>query len=725
MAVRGVGDGSSDEPSDGLADGPVAFSRQDFLVDSFAAADFVATHKHIPIDQLRHDLNGVLRVLKGELVELINNDYAQFISLSTNLVGVDSMISDLKRPIQSIHAAVQNTQDALDRVIERLETGLKERALIRTKRAALEVFLSIHQSLEKVQAVIEVSSGTDNNSENTMDEILIERVAIEYNQLQYLVSRGQSLAFVTNISWKIEEIKNTLVSTLSKFVRQAYLAISINPSDADATSSLLQSLRIFVLIDRVKDALSVFRETILEPFIQENINAESVDLVPAAGSTEKTLGALLELILTFVRTKCLRIYTITSAALKNTSYDILTDIIWPGIIMATVTRLPIIFNAGIPDVFHHNYQTFMHFVQQFELFCSDMPSLYNLRNQQSYSEFMRKWQLSIYFQIRHNEVATKLETGLEHGREQIEGNTFDSFGLQLRGTQAFLAALQQSWDKDVHLGSLSFRFWNLTLLIIGRYADWVSQAITEDLMLLTSSSVSSVTVMDTPVVDSVPSATLAFYSDIVKIRTHILNTFNTHISPKLPVEALGDNILYDSLISAIGGIEASLPAVTGRIVTHFTNKCVDPLRSGVKHIPRLYRSTNHEAPNRCSYFISAVFKPLTAFINTNYVQLDKQTIDAWKKEVSHGVSRQYLEQVKETLASVKQIEESLKRFKKAKKNSTSGVADETLSDDDKIRLQIQIDIEQYGEELSLLGLSPLDDVSFVSLKGLELSRSNS
>nr|KAJ3420488.1 Conserved oligomeric Golgi complex subunit 2 [Polyrhizophydium stewartii] len=271
-AVVGSGAGA-----DGLV---LSFDRADFLAATFSTTGFVAARKHLPVDQFKHDLHAALRVLKNELVELINNDYAQFISLSTNLVGVDHMIADLKKPLSNIRSSVEGVRDTLNGIIERLEFGLERRALIRTKKTALEVFISIHESLEKVQAVLDSSSTVGSVGELAMDEKLIERVAIEYNQLQYLVSRGESLAFVSNIAWRIEGIKNTLVSTLSGFVRQACSTISADPSNNDAASSLLQSLRVFVLIDRVPDAFSVFEDCILSPFVDKVRPSKALLLLP-------------------------------------------------------------------------------------------------------------------------------------------------------------------------------------------------------------------------------------------------------------------------------------------------------------------------------------------------------------------------------------------------------------------------------------------------------------
>nr|KAJ3420489.1 Conserved oligomeric Golgi complex subunit 2 [Polyrhizophydium stewartii] len=112
---------------------------------------------------------------------------------------------------------------------------------------------------------------------------------------------------------------------------------------------------------------------------------------------------MLDQVLAFVRTRCSRICTITAIALKGTQYDLLADTIWPSIVKAIITRMPLLFNAGTPDIFHHNYRTSMLFVSQFERLCPSAAALQNLRSKPSYTDFMRKWQLSIYFQIRYLE----------------------------------------------------------------------------------------------------------------------------------------------------------------------------------------------------------------------------------------------------------------------------------------------------------------------------------
>lgn len=54
------------------------------------------------------------------------------------------------------------------------------------------------------------------------------------------------------------------------------------------------------------------------------------------------------------------------------------------------------------------------------------------------------------------------------------------------------------------------------------------------------------------------------------------------------------------------------------------------------------------------------------------------------------------------LNSVKKMEESLKRLKQARKTAASNPVGTNggMSDDDKIRLQLALDVEYFGEQVS-------------------------
>ena len=64
------------------------FNRSDFMLDDFQVDKFVAECKKVvPLNVFKKDLDDYLKLLKNALIELINQDYADFVNLSTNLVS--------------------------------------------------------------------------------------------------------------------------------------------------------------------------------------------------------------------------------------------------------------------------------------------------------------------------------------------------------------------------------------------------------------------------------------------------------------------------------------------------------------------------------------------------------------------------------------------------------------------------------------------------------------
>ena len=82
------------------------------------------------------------------------------------------------------------------------------------------------------------------------------------------------------------------------------------------------------------------------------------------------------------------------------------------------------------------------------------------------------------------------------------------------------------------------------------------------------------------------------------------------------------------------------------------------------------------------------------------------------------MSRKYLANVSEVLDGVQKMEESLRRLKRGrdKQNPNSGGSaqdnkstsdkEKVLSDDDKIRLQLFVDVKHYIQTLESLGVEP-------------------
>ena len=63
--------------------------------------------RRVQLETLRDDLALYLKILQSAMIELINKDYADFVNLSTNLVGMDKAINNLMTPLDQLKSEIQ------------------------------------------------------------------------------------------------------------------------------------------------------------------------------------------------------------------------------------------------------------------------------------------------------------------------------------------------------------------------------------------------------------------------------------------------------------------------------------------------------------------------------------------------------------------------------------------------------------------------------------------
>lgn len=125
----------------------------------------------------------------------------------------------------------------------------------------------------------------------------------------------------------------------------------------------------------------------------------------------------------------------------------------------------------------------MEFLQKLEAECVTAESLIALQKNSQYKNFLKKWNLPVYFQIRFQEIASGIETVLIEPispasvKGTLESLTQSEFSL--RATCIIWENLQRIWNDNVYLYQLFHRFWKLSLQICARYRIWIQSALKE------------------------------------------------------------------------------------------------------------------------------------------------------------------------------------------------------------------------------------------------------
>ncbi|XP_078673411.1 conserved oligomeric Golgi complex subunit 2-like isoform X1 [Branchiostoma floridae x Branchiostoma belcheri] len=716
----------------------LCFDKDVFMKENFDVDQFVAEcRRRVSLETLREDLEVYYKLLRSAMIELINKDYADFVNLSTNLVGMDKAINNLSVPLGQLREEVMQTvRTAMDTAVQEIESRLATRAAIRDKKACLQRLMNITHSVEKIEKILDIQDQGQGDGERELTGQLIERVATEFNQLQFYVTQSKGLPLVEKIRPRIAAITTTLQHSLETSFLEG-----LRTSNRDI---LRQCLRTYATIDKIKDAEALFRQTIVKPFMEEVIT-EAVLMSHPQG-----LKGLYSRVLDFIPAHCKPLREVTTGLVPSSAqgevvrgYDFLVNAVWPEVVSGLEKRTPSIFAPGNPSMFHQKYLTSINFLDAFELECGSQASVKRLRSHPSYNTFMTKWSLPVYYQIRFQEIGGAFETSLM----SPFNNASDKTLFQLNAPYTLWQCLAKCWAQDIYLSPLCHRFWKLTLQLLSRYGTWVREirekevpkketenagqtsagttSTTTALMVYTP-TVTTMTTTPTSVASAqgptsqstTPTSPLVTMTQMVCLVTDsdtiigkVEEFFSTVIQPKIAAIGVKNT---DVLTAALGEskelISQELPGFGDYIVQQIAEHCVVNLKPA-NDIPRLYRRTNREVPSKASAYVSATVKPLQMFLEEHAVIISVTRRSQWVVSILKVVTERYYSVTDDILTAVRKMEDSLKRLKKLRKgDSGNSSSSGGMSDDDKIRLQLVLDVKQFGEEIQALSV-PLDAIS--------------
>ncbi|KAI8784556.1 conserved oligomeric Golgi complex subunit 2 [Biomphalaria glabrata] len=706
-----------------LPSGPASlcFDKEEFMKKDFEVDRFILDcRKKVPLETLHDDLDLYLKVIRSAMIELINKDYADFVNLSTNLVGMDKAIMNLSTPLGQLKEEVLSVQTAMDEAIKAVQDKIKHQQEIQRKKAILQRLINITHSVEKIEKLLGIKQGTD--IPYTAGEFtgpLIERVATEFNKLQFYVTRSKGHPLVEKIKPRIAAITTTLQYSLE--------GSFLSGLETSNTGMLRQCLRTYALIDKTHDAENLFREHIVRPYMEEIINEDYLQ------QHNKDVSIIFEHVLRFFPEKCSVLTGITTGLSGGEvvrGYDFAVNAVFPEVVKNLEMRTSSIFAPGNPDVFHKKFTACMKFLDDYEQCCGSLASVNRLREHASYTSLLGRWSLPVYFQIRFQDIAVAFETALCSGFNKVAGDS----EFLLSSSSALWASLLWCWREDVYLAALTHRFVKLNLQLISRYKTWIDEVYQEE----TSKSESAAEIKPcsaTPDLLSNASAAgdvmtrsmspkpshhqdtmfkpllvtgqiVALLADMGTLLSKIPILFEEIIKPKLQYLAIENvDAIKEALIEELKQACDYQPKFWAIVTEDVVKKCSVYLNQ-VNDIPRLYRRTNKEVPSKPSTYLSSVLKPLTQFCAEHSHALNEQQRVEFLTHVFATLSQHFSDVTAEVLTSTKKMEESLRRLKKARggekeKEKTGGV-----SDSDKIRNQLIIDIKSFQNQMENLGVQP-------------------
>ncbi|KAM9613118.1 conserved oligomeric Golgi complex subunit 2 isoform 2-T2 [Trichechus inunguis] len=693
-----------------LPKGPdtLCFDKDEFMKEDFDVDHFVSDcRKRVQLEELRDDLELYYKLLKTAMVELINKDYADFVNLSTNL----SLRSSVSEGIRAVDERMSKQED------------------IRKKKMCVLRLIQVIRSVEKIEKILNSQSSKETSALEASSPLLtgqiLERIATEFNQLQFHAVQSKGMPLLDKVRPRIAGITAMLQQSL-----EGLLLEGLQTSNVDI---IRHCLRTYATIDKTRDAEALVGQVLVKPYIDEVIIEQFVQSHPNG------LRIMYDKLLDFVPHHCRLLREVTGGAISSEKsntvpgYDFLVNSVWPEIVQGLEEKLPSLFNPGNPDAFHEKYTISMDFVRRFEVQCGSQASVKRLRAHPAYHSFNNKWNLPVYFQIRFREIAGSLEAALTDVLEDAPAGS----SYCLLASHRTWSCLRKCWSDEMFLPLLVHRLWKLTLQILARYSMFVSELFLRPISnesakdvkkpLVTGSKDPSVTQgtndnqgngpSETKPVVFISSTHLVYVvADLDKLQEQLPELLET-IKPKL--EMIGfknfssiSAALEDSQLS----LSACMPSLSKKIIQDLSDSCFSYLKSALE-VPRLYRRTNKEVPTKASSYVDSALKPFYQLQSEHKDKLKPAIIQQWLEGALSESTHKYYETVSDVLNSVKKMEESLKRLKQARKTTSPNPVGSSggMSDDDKIRLQLALDVEHLGEQIQKMGLQASNIKSFPAL----------
>jgi len=364
------------------------------------------------------------------------------------------------------------------------------------------------------------------------------------------------------------------------------------------------------------------------------------------------------------------------------------------------------------------------------------------------SQFSKKWNLPIYYQLRFADSCTRLNKAIETVQTQgWDANVFtgtskegkqlmEDFGFEVPFFVELYDTLMGLWKPDVILKPLTHRFLRGAVQLLGRVLEFVKNGMNEtdakDHTTNTSNGHANSTAPQHAKTFSWGRnpqhvATIAWELTVLEntLTQDYLTKILGAIAPEQPRSSSSTTqelttLLSEYLEDASMEIAPLLSTAWNDIISNiFIAKCTTPLQA-VKGVAATYRMTNRPPPTLPSPFVSTITRPLIEFDKEFASRTPPQVGDEWKRNIISVVSDSYRIAVEELLDTVRRTEVALKN-RKARKSTAGG--GKKLSDGDKVKLQLRLDYNEFFNGVTtLLGEADSDDNNdgFFGVEGLKI-----
>jgi conserved oligomeric Golgi complex subunit 2 len=160
---------------------PKPLDRSSFITPDFDPAAFLATltNRFQTLEDLRSELATLSRTIEGELVDLVNDNYADFLNLGSSLHGGEDKIEEVRVGLLGFERDVKGLREKVEAERSKAVVLLQEKKEVMREINAGRALLEINQRVEdleldlglkeKAVAPLEVKAETEDEDDDALN----------------------------------------------------------------------------------------------------------------------------------------------------------------------------------------------------------------------------------------------------------------------------------------------------------------------------------------------------------------------------------------------------------------------------------------------------------------------------------------------------------------------------------------------------------------------------
>ncbi|KAG8529761.1 uncharacterized protein KY384_005242 [Bacidia gigantensis] len=251
---------------------PKPLTRAAFLAPDFDPTSFLSSlqNRHQSLEDLRSELRQRSQDISKELLDLVNSNYEDFLSLGKDLKGGDEKIEEIRVGLLGFKREVEGLRDKVKERRKEVEVLIEERKVIRRRTMLGRGLLEVNRRLEDLERRLMLTKNGDKRQEQedaasedeseeeaeaAADIGRLKRHVEQYGYVTRLVNRlGSEHPFLLRQEDRILRLKQTVLLDLGSALKQVM-------ADHDRKGMIPDILELYKIMEAQRDAVAVLQET--------------------------------------------------------------------------------------------------------------------------------------------------------------------------------------------------------------------------------------------------------------------------------------------------------------------------------------------------------------------------------------------------------------------------------------------------------------------------------